>query len=685
MENNNRPSGKSGQWTIGKRLSMAFGAMIVIVGVLGVTSYFGVSQLSSSVEEIGETNLPSVASALRMELQLTEMMAAQRTLLIPGNDLGTRQRQYGRIDAADEVFNRAREVYEPLPRTPEEDRFWNAIASQMSEFNRLNQQIVTLNKEIDRVGVLNPQELVADLQQFRGDHYNVEIQAVELITNGTTFTGGDDHTACNFGRWMSSFNSTNPDINRMITAMEGPHQEFHASVREIRAAVNAGNTTLATQIMNEQMIPSAQETFDGFNQLIALANDADARFDEMTHLALEDARILHDEFLESLTAIVRIQQEWADESVANGTSTAAMLESLSLIMLFGGIAIAVVMAFFMTKGINKVLLEIVSGLNSGAEQVTAASGQLSSTSQELSEGASEQAASLEETSSSMEEMSSQTKQTAENAMQAENQMKQSLELVERGVVAMERMTKTMADIEQSAEETSKIIKTIDDIAFQTNLLALNAAVEAARAGEAGKGFAVVAEEVRNLAQRSAQAAQNTSDLIKRSLDSSNSGTQVVKEVSESLGAIRDATASVSTLVVEIAAAAKEQSMGIGQVNTAMGEMDKAVQRNASSSEESASAAEELAAQAVELQNMVEQLVSLVGGSSNPSGPVRQPQRKASNTDWRWKQQTKKPVASAHKSNGNGHASTKGNGHSSSAKSRQPEVLIPLDDEELASF
>ena len=121
---------------------------------------------------------------------------------------------------------------------PEEDRFWNAIASQMSEFNRLNQQIVTLNKEIDRVGVLNPQELVADLQQFRGDHYNVEIQAVELITNGTTFTGGDDHTACNFGRWMSSFNSTNPDINRMITAMEGPHQgNFYATPVSVKYAL----------------------------------------------------------------------------------------------------------------------------------------------------------------------------------------------------------------------------------------------------------------------------------------------------------------------------------------------------------------------------------------------------------------------------------------------------------------
>ena len=180
------------------------------------------------------------------------------------------------------------------------------------------------------------------------------------------------------------------------------------------------------------------------------------------------------------------------------------------------------------------------------------------------------------------------------------------------------MSQAIDDIKTSSDETAKIIKTIDEIAFQTNLLALNAAVEAARAGEAGKGFAVVAEEVRNLAQRSAEAARNTADMIEGSVKNADNGVQISQEVGQSLQEIAEGNRKVNDLVAEIAAASAEQAQGIEQINTAVGQMDQVTQSNTASAEESSSAAEELASQAQELKGMVTRFKLSENGGGNGS-------------------------------------------------------------------
>jgi methyl-accepting chemotaxis protein len=245
-------------------------------------------------------------------------------------------------------------------------------------------------------------------------------------------------------------------------------------------------------------------------------------------------------------------------------------------------------------------------VSQATEQVSSASQQISSGSQSLAQGANEQASSLEEVSSSLEEMSSMTKQNAENANQAKNLATEANGNAAQGKQAMQRMSEAIGKIKQSSDETAKIVKTIDEIAMQTNLLALNAAVEAARAGEAGRGFAVVAEEVRNLAQRSAEAAKNTANMIEESVKNAEEGVQISLDVAKAFEAIAGSNAKVDGLIAEIAAASGEQSQGIDQVNNAVAQMDKVTQQNAANSEESASAAEELSSQAEELQNMVAQ-------------------------------------------------------------------------------
>jgi len=279
----------------------------------------------------------------------------------------------------------------------------------------------------------------------------------------------------------------------------------------------------------------------------------------------------------------------------------------------------------MKNNINTVVQNLDTALGQVTEavsQVTSASGEISTGAQNLAEGANEQASSLEEVSSSLEEMSSMTKQNADNSNQAKILATEARSAANSGDSSMKKMAEAIKEIKQSSDNTAKIIKSIDDIAFQTNLLALNAAVEAARAGEAGKGFAVVAEEVRNLAMRSAEAAKNTANMIEESVKNADGGVKIAEEVASALSKIVDRAQKVGDLIAEIAAASNEQALGIEQVNIAVAQMNQVTQSNAANSEESASASEELSGQAGELAKMVGEFLLTVTGGRRPAPASR---------------------------------------------------------------
>jgi len=305
----------------------------------------------------------------------------------------------------------------------------------------------------------------------------------------------------------------------------------------------------------------------------------------------------------------------AEADLADATYNRArtLIGSVSVPAMLIGIAV-----FIVVTRVSKRLQQAAIELRSGAESVKAASSQVSTSAQALSNGATEQAAALEETSASMEEMSSTTRTNAEQTQSAARLMAEIDTRVKESDRALGTMVESISSIRQSSQKVSKIIKTIDEIAFQTNLLALNAAVEAARAGDAGMGFAVVADEVRNLAQRSAQAARDTAELIEESISRSETGTRNVDQVVAAISGIADSVHQVKGIADQVNDASHQQSQGIGQVAQAITQMESVTQKIAATAEENAAAAVELTSQAETTMDLVVFLETTVNGTGRAS-------------------------------------------------------------------
>ncbi|MDG4475864.1 methyl-accepting chemotaxis protein [Thiovibrio frasassiensis] len=392
----------------------------------------------------------------------------------------------------------------------------------------------------------------------------------------------DDHK-CGFGKWLYS-DKTQAMLQEggqeaeLLKAIEGPHKKLHESAIEIGHTYGAGDIAGAKQVYNTKALSAYGEIKGLLTQIREIADKDIAEEDQKLEKAI---------------------------SVINASTI-----SLSIF----GILFGVLAAIFITRGITVPLIRAISGITEGSAQVDQASNQIADSSQMLADGTSQQAAAIEETSASMEEMASMTKQNADNASQADRHMKDAHKVVAEAGAAMEELTRSMAEISKASQDTQKIIKTIDEIAFQTNLLALNAAVEAARAGEAGAGFAVVADEVRNLAMRAAEAAKNTATLIEGTVEKIGAGAQLVERTSTAFSQVSGSTEKVGALISEISEASKEQAGGIAQINKAIFEMDQVVQRIAASAEESASAAEELHSQCGQAQEHVADMAGVIYGA-----------------------------------------------------------------------
>ncbi|MHC1744324.1 MAG: methyl-accepting chemotaxis protein [Syntrophobacteraceae bacterium] len=499
-----------------------------------------------------------------------------------------------------------------------------------------------------------------------------------------SFEIDNDSSACAFARLLTDplitkISAEFPELKAALETAKAPHHALHQSIAEIEKRVNALDMAGAVRTYRTALL----EALGQVNQQIQFAITAENVFRKKA----ENANAIFANEVkpasEKISTLFGQVRQTAREHVATDQSmldTALVTKRNVGIVVVAGLLLGTLLAVLVARGITRVLKRISFDLKEASGQVASASYQVSSASQQLAEGASQQAAAIEETSSSLEEIASMTRQNSESADQTNRLMRETSQVVARANESMDGLIASIGAIAASSEETQKIIKIIDEIAFQTNLLALNAAVEAARAGEAGAGFAVVADEVRNLALRAAEAAKSTAQLIDGTVRRVKEGEELVNRTSLEFSQIVQSAAKMGELVGEVAAASQEQSQGIEQVNRAIAEMDKVVQQNAANSEESAAASEELSAQAEQLKSYVEELRRLAQGQRRSNTPDAGMEGIAKKT------LEKRMVAPVAENSGEA-AKRNGNGHDQGRtwKSGNPAAIIPLEEEQGMRF
>ncbi len=609
--------------TIGKRITLSFGVIVVLLIVLGVLNYSGVSTIVGNAREVIAGNKLDGLLAQREVDHLN--WVGQVSALLTDDKVTTLA-----VETDHTKCGFGKWLY-----SPDRDKAAKDVPSIAGLLKEIEEPHMELHASAIRIGNTFKQadlSLPTKFTELEAAHLAWAGKACSSIVLGKKDLGVQtDPTKCGLGTWLASaeakriYDRGDADFKKVFNEIASPHNKLHGTAIKINSLLTAGNMRKAVDIYENE----TQQELNNVRKVLSLlkeeAHHEIAGMQKANEIFAKDTApmlVQVQGLLKNIRKEAKANIMTDDVMLSSALTTKIMVTVVAVFAIFAGL----LMGFLTTRGIVNVLAGISSNMADMANEVVGASSHVSRSSQSLAEGASEQAASLEETSSSLEEISAMTQHNVENSQQANNLASESTEIVIKANSSMDELTVAMADISKASEDTSKIIKTIDEIAFQTNLLALNAAVEAARAGEAGAGFAVVADEVRNLAMRAAEAAKDTAGLIEGTVKKVHSGNDLLSRTNENFTSVTEISSKIAQLINEITLASEEQSKGISQINTATTEMDKAVQQTAASAEESASAAEELNAQAESMNSIVKDLSMLLGISSEtrtrkPSHPA----------------------------------------------------------------
>ena len=602
--------------TLRTRLTVSFLTIALLTLVGGGFAWWGTSRMSAAADEAAG-RLSDVALAGQLLQSARQQYVVQADTVI-NQDLKE-------AEAFEREASRLAEMITQLNGrldAPEERAVLAQLGQASEAFNKVFREGITAEVKRELEGLLKKHDAESDalIEQLQASAE----KAVQVVSGKL-----DKALATNDAAVIKDRLNQIRAADAMLFWTTKQYQaQADLIINQDLAAVERFNAAVQKMDSNKEALAAGLETPEE-RRILEELNTADEAYDAVfTQKVLPEVRRVLEKKLQALdeqsdqylTAIEEYAGKLANSTKADAQAALGQLEATRTLVrrailgcCIASLAFGAVLGLVMSGRIAKPLGRAVSSLQEGATQVSDAAGQVSSAAQKLAEGASGQASALEETSSALEQMAANTRANSASSEEANALAAKARETASQGDGQMQQLNQAMQAINESSGQIGKIIKVIEEISFQTNLLALNAAVEAARAGEHGKGFAVVAEEVRNLAQRAAGAARETTGLIDDAVTKARQGTAMAEQVAGSLSSIVVDASKVSDVIAGIAEASRQQADGIEQVNRAVSQMNEGTQANASAAEESAAAAEQLTAQSQSVQVTVGELSALLSG------------------------------------------------------------------------
>ncbi len=590
------------RWTIGRKIAVGFAMVLGLLAVVAVMAYFafwrsgqGFAAYSAST---GETSM-----AIQLETTVLQLRLNAGDFISFRRDEALAAYAKNKTMLSVLLDQTSRKITDP-----ERTASLASVRKLFGDYDSRFAQVVALRHKADELNenVLGPKSdnIVRDLSRYLVSARNSN--DMNAAYNGSV--GVQTYYQAMTYANMFFISGNKEDADNARGYLNVARNNALNLLSELTKSTE-GSTATASPETKESLVEADAEIkayIVAFDELARNYTERDNLAKELNNLAPQFARKL----AEIKMSLSSLQNQLANEAKA------AQLSNGYLVTIFSGLGliVGIVSAIVITRGVTAPLQVISLQLTDDSQKTTDAANHVTSASDAMAQGSSRQAASLQETSAALEELASMTQKNANHAEVAKKLAGETRHAADDGASEIREMKSAMDEIKSSGSEISQIIKTIDEIAFQTNILALNAAVEAARAGEAGLGFAVVAEEVRNLAQRSAQAARDTTDKIHASNQRSEHGVKISEKVAGRLAEIITKARQVDDMIREIATACKEQNKGIQEINSAVNDIDRVTQENAAHSEETASFAAQLNGQARSLNLIVEELKQLLEGT-----------------------------------------------------------------------